>query len=395
MNLKTQIKEELWLAISNSYEAENYRNAILDSMHYVSDLLREKSGSDNDGAKLVGDALGGKNPKIKINKFQTQSEQNEHKGILQMLMGLYTGIRNPRSHEQMTDTKDTADRIIYFIDYLSQILDSAKATFETRTFVSQRLLDTNFVPSSRYVDLLIDEIPTRRKLEVLILVFRDNELIDAPKINLFTTKLVTKLNKSEQDELLAYISDDLKVEEDESKIISILQMLPPNLWQNIDEIARIRIENMLIQSIAKGTFIGQHYENNRNFGVYAKEYIPYFTLKAEFANTIIEKLSKESELGFVYKFFFDSLPNIMDEFPNTKSRFIARLAHFIGDEDTSQDWKDWLRLKIVELPDDWKVSFSKQLVNVRNEDGSVYDLKSIDDLNRKKIPRFNIDDIPF
>lgn len=105
MNLKTQIKDELWLAISNSYEAENYRNAILDAMQYLSDLLREKSGLDSDGAKLVGDALGTSNPKIKINKYQTQSEIDEHKGILQILTGLYMGIRNPRSHEKTTDKK--------------------------------------------------------------------------------------------------------------------------------------------------------------------------------------------------------------------------------------------------------------------------------------------------
>ena len=64
MNLQTHIKTELWLAVQNSYSAENYKHAILDAFHYMSDIIREKSGIDGDGQKLIGNVFGGKSPLI-------------------------------------------------------------------------------------------------------------------------------------------------------------------------------------------------------------------------------------------------------------------------------------------------------------------------------------------
>jgi hypothetical protein len=73
---------------------------------------------DGDGASLVGQALGGDSPRLRVNKFQTETEKNEQKGLEQILRGVYQGIRNPRSHEQFEDTQASANAIILFIDYL-------------------------------------------------------------------------------------------------------------------------------------------------------------------------------------------------------------------------------------------------------------------------------------
>jgi len=89
MNLKTHIRPELWHTIANTYEAENYSHAILDAIHYLSDTLRAKSGVDGDGASLVGQALGGKAPRLRVNKLQTETERNVQKGLQQILRGLY------------------------------------------------------------------------------------------------------------------------------------------------------------------------------------------------------------------------------------------------------------------------------------------------------------------
>jgi len=44
MNLKTRIDNRLWQFIQNNYESEDYSGAILDAIHYLSNLIREKSG---------------------------------------------------------------------------------------------------------------------------------------------------------------------------------------------------------------------------------------------------------------------------------------------------------------------------------------------------------------
>lgn len=126
MDLKSHIKPELWNAICKTYEAENYSPAILDAMHYLSEILREKSGEDGDGARLVASVLGGDSPKLRLNNLQTETEKNIQRGILQILTGMYMAIRNPRSHEQANgDTVETANAIIYFINYLLKQIDNS------------------------------------------------------------------------------------------------------------------------------------------------------------------------------------------------------------------------------------------------------------------------------
>jgi uncharacterized protein (TIGR02391 family) len=120
-NIETQINPEFWLAIANSYQAENYTDAIKDAMSVVTETLRDKSGLDGDGTELVGKALGfGKDnsPRIRINKLQTETEKNIQIGLQEILRGLYSLVRNPRIHEKVDDSKKTADTIITFIDYL-------------------------------------------------------------------------------------------------------------------------------------------------------------------------------------------------------------------------------------------------------------------------------------
>ena len=136
MNLQTHIKSDLWLAIQSTYEAGNYSHAILDAIHYLSNILREKTGADGDGKSLVGQALGGDSPRLRINRLQTETERNEQQGIESILRGMYQAIRNPRSHEQIVDKQETADAIIYFIDYLLIIIEKSEEPFVISKFMN-------------------------------------------------------------------------------------------------------------------------------------------------------------------------------------------------------------------------------------------------------------------
>jgi len=76
MNLESKIEERLWKMIQNSYEDRNYTGAIHDAIYFLSDLIREKSGLESDGVSLIGQAFGGKSPKLKVNKLQSESDKN-------------------------------------------------------------------------------------------------------------------------------------------------------------------------------------------------------------------------------------------------------------------------------------------------------------------------------
>ena len=145
MNLETRLPEPLWEAVRANCEKRNFTGAILDAFYFLSELLRNKSGTEGDGASLIGQALGGAAPKIKLNRLQTESELNVQRGMEQLLRGLYQSIRNPRSHDKIADSEEDAQTLIMFVGYLVKQIDQAKAQFSCPDFV-RRVLDPDFVP---------------------------------------------------------------------------------------------------------------------------------------------------------------------------------------------------------------------------------------------------------
>lgn len=76
----------------------HYRDAIFNGFLAVFDLLRQRSGLQSDGAALVREALSLEHPRLIISTLDTESGENEQKGMIQMLQGAYQGIRNPKAH---------------------------------------------------------------------------------------------------------------------------------------------------------------------------------------------------------------------------------------------------------------------------------------------------------
>jgi uncharacterized protein (TIGR02391 family) len=303
MNLESKIEERLWKMIQNSYEDRNYTGAIHDAIYFLSDLIREKSGLASDGVTLVGQAFGGKSPKLKINKLQSESDKNIQAGIAQILRGIYQAIRNPRSHEKYNDSISDADSIILFIDYLTKIIDRSKTPFTKRDFI-ERVFEENFVPKKRYADLLVNEIPKKQRLDIFIEVYSLKEQGDGEKLKYFFDSLIEKLNKDELNEVYGTISDELKTTDSDDTIRMILQIFPPNFIENYDEISRLRLENKLIESI----------RNRGTFGICAVGSCEYFILKDDLISVLLNKLSSSDDQNqdYVFDYFFWTLPKLVN-----------------------------------------------------------------------------------
>lgn len=112
MNLQQEIDNALWVAVRRSYEAGAWSNAIIDAVNFLSESLRVRSGLQSDGTALAGQALGGKNPKLKLNRLETETEQSIQTGVEQLLRGVYQAVRNPRSHGKTDDTQQDCDTFI-------------------------------------------------------------------------------------------------------------------------------------------------------------------------------------------------------------------------------------------------------------------------------------------
>lgn len=79
----------------------NYFHAVLEASKSVAQKIRNISGLESDGSRLVDDAFGiGKKqyPLLAFNSLSTDSEKSEHNGLMNLMKGFFGMFRNPSAH---------------------------------------------------------------------------------------------------------------------------------------------------------------------------------------------------------------------------------------------------------------------------------------------------------
>lgn len=114
-------------------EDENLFHAVLEATKSVAQKLREKSGLDCDGNKLVERALGAKQgfPVVAFNTLTTDTLRSEHRGIADLMRGVFSAFRNPTAHEPKVVFKvseEDAWDLLSLCSLLRRRLDSAART---------------------------------------------------------------------------------------------------------------------------------------------------------------------------------------------------------------------------------------------------------------------------
>jgi uncharacterized protein (TIGR02391 family) len=319
MNLETSLDPRLWEAIRASVEARKFTGAILDAIYLLSDVIRERSGLEGDGVPLIGSAFGGPSPKLKVNRLQTESEQNVQRGVEALLRGLYQAIRNPRSHGVSEDDERDADALLLFVDYLLRVVDKSRSPFSLPAFVG-RILDPDFVPNERYATLLVKEIPGNRRLITCREVFARRSGADAGKVLFFFRAILAVMPAEETAELCEVISEELRQTDDDDTIRFVLRAFPADFWPRLDEAARLRSENKLIRSVADGKWEALTKRcKGGGFGTWATNVIQHFTLKEELWRTLTNKLqsSDDEQQDYVFQYFMSYATMCFDSPPNT------------------------------------------------------------------------------
>ncbi len=85
------------------YDNGHLRDAVLNSIIAVFDLVRRKTGLKEDGDRLIGKAFSLDDPYLILSDIDTESGQNDQKGFMQILKGSFQGIRNPKAHSLAHD----------------------------------------------------------------------------------------------------------------------------------------------------------------------------------------------------------------------------------------------------------------------------------------------------
>ena len=326
MKLSCDIDERLWKSIETSYERGLYTTAILDGLHFISDVIREKTGLDSDGHALVSGAFGGQSPRLKVNKLQTESEKNVQKGLEHLLRGIYSAIRNPRSHEKYSDQKETADAILVFLSYLLQVIDQSKSQYSVENFL-KRIFDPAFVESDRYADLLLKEVPRGQRLDLLIRVYRKAPEGEVAKIGYFTRAAYTVLDENEQSEMASIISNDLDFCGDIKTISYVVLLFPGEIWELLKPTSRLRAENMLIQEVLRGKYDAEKQVCiSGDAAICAHRISQHFSLSDELFEALLSKLASDDKQSqdYVFKYFFSALQE--DRMSEEKKRWLHALV---------------------------------------------------------------------
>jgi uncharacterized protein (TIGR02391 family) len=371
MSIEEKINIDLWDSIRSSYSSGNYSHAIKDAMSFITQVLRDKSGLDGDGDSLVGQALGsGKSqqPNLMINRHQTQTEKDEQRGFMFILKGLYAFIRNPRTHEQIEDSKDEADRIILFIDYLANFLGASQQSFTVQQFVSY-VTDPHFVHDQEYVSSLIEQIPIRKRVDALIYVYRKRNWKQADNFRLVINELIKDFNGSELNEFLDVVSDDLQTTDKSGQVTLIIKILPNDLWPKLNKISRLRAEKMLLNDLDNAWYSHQAEETNNPSATWINQIAKYYVRKGNLRRSIIIALDDEDfeRQNFIGEFFLNRriLKDIFTnerEAKNCINKIVSTLRKgnafmkdclikYLQTWDADSKWNEWIIEEISDLTD--------------------------------------------
>ncbi|MBZ5512427.1 MAG: TIGR02391 family protein [Acidobacteriia bacterium] len=358
MNLQTHISSNLWDAIRGPYESGNYSHAILEAVHHLTTILRDRSGADGDGAALVGQALGGDTPKLRVNAFQSESEKNVQRGIEQLLRGVYLAIRNPRSHEQFKDSQEDADAIVHFLDYILRILNASKEAFTVESFIAS-ISDPEFVESKRYAELLVAEVPTNRRGDALAALFGVRRSLEVRKLRYLVPTLLSDLSDVQLARYLSTVSEEFRTTAEDVAIRTALQMLTPELWPRIAEASRLRIENKLIRVVEEGE-IQLTGKTIGPLGTWASRFMKNFTLRADGARVLIQKLEgvDDDDRRYVAKYFMLHLPEILTDEREVK-RAIRAISAAVQNGDVSI--REAIIANVRQFPTNWQSQLAEAL----------------------------------
>lgn len=113
---------------------DNYFHSVFEATKSVADKIRDKTGLQSDGSSLIDEAFGlGQSgyPRLAFNSLQTETERSEHKGLMNLIKGLFGTFRNTTAHAPKIkwpiDEQDAMD-ILTLASLIHRRLDSAAQT---------------------------------------------------------------------------------------------------------------------------------------------------------------------------------------------------------------------------------------------------------------------------
>jgi uncharacterized protein (TIGR02391 family) len=120
---------EIERAAGKLFQDGHYANAIEDACKVLDFLVKMRSmRQEPSGTELMQLVFSAKNPILKFNDQQTESERSEQQGMMYLYSGAMLAIRNPRAHGLTNDHPERAVEYLSFLSMLAKALDRTTRT---------------------------------------------------------------------------------------------------------------------------------------------------------------------------------------------------------------------------------------------------------------------------
>ena len=326
--LKDLISKDTWVVIKDNYELGSYTTAITNLIQYINEVVQDKANLENvDNTSLIEQAFFTKPPKLAINKLQTKTEKDIQEGVGHLLKGICLAIRNPRSHKRYNDDKATANTIILFCDYVLNFIRKSQQPTLVEDWLDF-VFDENFVETEKYSNEVLSLIPDKKKYDLLVSIFRERNRTSGRKLNYIVKGLINSISFEQYNEFIEGINKELIKSKNDAELRAFFSLFPPEKWHEITALSKLRVENIIKESILGITI---HYENDgygnyvsvltddEMIAVYAFDFIEYFDTKDEILESIRCRYGKDNELDKLYfKKYFSKYISAQIEFDDIK-----------------------------------------------------------------------------
>jgi uncharacterized protein (TIGR02391 family) len=109
------------------FDDGHYAQATFEAFKLLDNEVRDVSGIQDSGYKLMMAAFNEGNPKIILNDLLTASDKDEQMGFKHVFAGSMSAIRNPRGHDIRTDPIDLCLDHLSFASVLLRTLENRKS----------------------------------------------------------------------------------------------------------------------------------------------------------------------------------------------------------------------------------------------------------------------------
>ena len=389
------MKEILKESIKTHYENKDYTEVVRDALLCLTTEIRKKSDlTDSDGVDLINKAFSEKQPLIKINKLETTTDKNKHRGIMDLSKGLIEYFRNPMSHSKQEYSKKVADAILVLLDEV--ILEEIIGSKSINSIEDWYLEITNdlFPNTERYAKSLISAIPKNKYYELAVMLYKNRNKIKKLKDKIID-ELVNNLSEEEFKDYCEVIENDLFGNITENDVISSLKFISTNIWNKLSDLAKSKVEDIAKEDISNlyldfeyecGNYIPSEQKNG-----YILEnsihILENFSNLQDIIDVIVEKATVNSN-EFLQDYLFEKYFFLIMS-KSTKKHF--DLIDMICDRLRYKNkpmWYEIVKKSLKQLPKDnyWYTSLSEIF---------GLEMKKVDSFENFDIDKISTEDLPF